>query len=59
MTTRRRINPLVLLLVLLAIISAVALVVSLTGCVNREPFPDGMSMETWFRLHHIEIKPAR
>lgn len=50
MSTRRRINPLVLLLVLLAIISAVALVVSLTGCVNREPFPDGMSMETWFRL---------
>ena len=29
---------------------------SLTACVNREPFPDGMSMEEWMTMHHIPFK---
>lgn len=53
----RRIDPLVVLIILLAIISLTGLIVTLTSCVSREPFPDGMSMETWLRIHHIEIKP--
>ncbi len=38
------------------IFACVALGFCLSGCVNREPFPQGMSMETWLTINHITFK---